>query len=65
MKEKYNNKIYTLGPLIHNNDVVDFLKENLIYPIELDNIDSLKENDTFIIRSHGVSEETYKYFKEN
>jgi len=30
IKEKYNNKVYTLGPLIHNNDVVDFLKENLI-----------------------------------
>ncbi|MFT5873922.1 MAG: (E)-4-hydroxy-3-methyl-but-2-enyl pyrophosphate reductase [Clostridium sp.] len=57
MKEKYNNSIYTLGPLIHNNDVVDFLKENSIFPIELDNIARLKENDTIIIRSHGVSEE--------
>lgn len=65
IKEKYNNEIYTLGPLIHNNDVVDFLKENLIFPIELDNIDSLKENDTIIIRSHGVSEETLNILKEN
>jgi (E)-4-hydroxy-3-methyl-but-2-enyl pyrophosphate reductase len=58
MRKKYNSKIYTLGPLIHNNDVVNFLKENLIYPIELNNIDSLEDNDTLIIRSHGVSEET-------
>jgi len=58
LKKKYNNKIYTLGPLIHNNDVVSFLKENLINPIELENIDSLEDNDTLIIRSHGVSEET-------
>ena len=65
IKEKYNNKIYTLGPLIHNNDVVDFLKENLIFPIELENIDSLKENDTIIIRSHGVSEETLNILKNN
>jgi (E)-4-hydroxy-3-methyl-but-2-enyl pyrophosphate reductase len=65
IKEKYNNEIYTLGPLIHNNDVVDFLKENLIFPIELDNISSLKENDTIIIRSHGVSEETLNILKEN
>ena len=64
MKEKYNNEIYTLGPLIHNNDVVDFLKENLIFPIELDNIESLKENDTIIIRSHGVSQANIKCFKE-
>ncbi|MBU3110816.1 4-hydroxy-3-methylbut-2-enyl diphosphate reductase [Clostridium lacusfryxellense] len=63
MRKKYNNKIYTLGPLIHNNDVVDFLKENLIYPIELNNIDSLKENDTLIIRSHGVSEDTINILK--
>jgi len=65
MKEKYNNEIYTLGPLIHNNDVVDFLKEKLIFPIELDNISSLKENDTIIIRSHGISEEALDILKKN
>ena len=64
MRKKYNTKIYTLGPLIHNNDVVNFLKENLIYPIELNNIDSLEENDTLIIRSHGVSEETINILKK-
>jgi len=65
MKEKYNNAIYTLGPLIHNNDVVNFLKDNLIFPIELDNIDSLKENDTIIIRSHGISEKALNILKKN
>ena len=65
MKKKYNNEIYTLGPLIHNNDVVHFLKENLIFPIELDNIESLKENDTIIIRSHGVSQQTLNVLKKN
>lgn len=64
IKEKYNKKIYTLGPLIHNNDVVNFLKENLIYPIELNDITSLEENDTIIIRSHGVSEETLNSLKK-
>ena len=44
---------------------MDFLKENLIFPIELDNISSLKENDTIIIRSHGVSEETLNILKKN
>ncbi len=56
-KEKYNKKIYTLGPLIHNNDVVNNLKENNIYPIELDKIDTLNSGDVIIIRSHGISEE--------
>ncbi len=65
MKEKYESEIYTLGPLIHNNDVVEFLKGNLIVPIELDNIVSLKENDTIIIRSHGVSEEALNILKKH
>ncbi|MFT5871306.1 MAG: (E)-4-hydroxy-3-methyl-but-2-enyl pyrophosphate reductase [Clostridium sp.] len=65
MKEKYNSAIYTLGPLIHNNDVVDFLKKNSIFPIELDNIARLKENDTIIIRSHGVAEKTLNILKVN
>lgn len=65
MKEKYNSEIYTLGPLIHNNDVVNFLKQNSIFPIELDNITKLKENDTIIIRSHGVSEDTLNILKKN
>jgi (E)-4-hydroxy-3-methyl-but-2-enyl pyrophosphate reductase len=63
IKENCDNEIYTLGPLIHNNDVVDFLKEKMIFPVEIQNISSLKENDTIIIRSHGVSEETLSLLK--
>ena len=29
-QNKYNKKIYTLGPLIHNSDVVNYLEENNI-----------------------------------
>jgi (E)-4-hydroxy-3-methyl-but-2-enyl pyrophosphate reductase len=65
MKKKYSCEIYTLGPLIHNNDVVNFLKENSILPIELENINKLKENDTIIIRSHGVSEDTLNTLKKS
>lgn len=28
-KEKFKGKIYTLGPLIHNNDVVNLLKKRV------------------------------------
>ena len=31
IQKQYSKKIYTLGPLIHNNDVVKFLEENNIY----------------------------------
>lgn len=53
--EKYDKTIYTLGPLIHNEDVVEFLKNKNIFPIKLEDIDKLKEGDILIIRSHGIS----------
>lgn len=56
-REKFKKKIYTLGPLIHNRDVVNNLKKKGIYPIELDDIYSLKEDDVVVIRSHGVAKD--------
>ena len=56
IKKEHNARIYTLGPLIHNNDVVKFLEENNIFSIELENIDKLNKDDVIVIRSHGVSE---------
>lgn len=56
---KYNKRIYTLGPLIHNSDVVAYLKTNNIYPVELDDINNLKQGDVVIIRSHGVPEKVF------
>ena len=57
VKEQYKKKIYTLGPLIHNNDVVEYLEENNIYAIDFDKTDSLKEGDVIVIRSHGVTKD--------
>lgn len=54
-RESSKKAIYTLGPLIHNNDVVEFLKSKDIYPVEIDELDNLNESDVIIIRSHGVS----------
>lgn len=53
---KSDKPTYTLGPIIHNDSVVNQLKEKGISPIE-----SLegKEIDTLIIRSHGVAPEVY------
>jgi small subunit ribosomal protein S1 len=63
IKKSYSKRIYTLGPLIHNNDVVNLLKENDIYPIDLNNISDLQEGDVVIIRSHGVPENVYSELK--
>lgn len=55
IQKQYNKKIYTLGPLIHNGDVVNYLEKNNIYAIDLNNLDSLNKGDVIVIRSHGVS----------
>jgi 4-hydroxy-3-methylbut-2-en-1-yl diphosphate reductase len=50
-KEKRKG-IYTLGPIIHNPQVVDKLKEKGIIPIE--NIKAKKDIRALIIRTHGI-----------
>lgn len=57
IQKQYSKKIYTLGPLIHNSDVVNYLEENKIHALELNDIDLLTKGDVIVIRSHGVSRE--------
>jgi small subunit ribosomal protein S1 len=64
IKKNYDKRIYTLGPLIHNNDVVNMLKENDIYPIELKDRSNLDKDDVIIIRSHGVPESVYSELED-
>ncbi len=59
-QKEFGKKIYTLGPLIHNNDVVNYLEDNDIFAIELSDADSLKKGDVVLIRSHGVKESVIK-----
>ncbi len=65
IQKQEEKKIYTLGPLIHNNDVVKFLEKNNIYSIELENIATLNKDDVIVIRSHGVSEEVLNLLQQN
>ena len=58
-QREYNKKIYTLGPLIHNNDVVNYLEDNDIYAIDINDIENLNSGDVILIRSHGVSKEVF------
>ena len=64
IQNEYNKKIYTLGPLIHNNDVVSYLEDHDIFSIELEDIDCLKPKDVIVIRSHGVSENILSMLEE-
>ncbi len=51
-----DKKIYTYGPIIHNEQVVDDLRRKGVAVVEHEDLKSLKEG-TLIIRSHGVSRE--------
>ena len=50
------NNIVTLGPIIHNQNVVDDLKARGVYPVELDEV---SRGQTVVIRSHGVGSDVY------
>ena len=54
--DKYEN-VYTLGPIIHNPDVVKDLEDRGVGVIE--SLDGITAADTVIIRSHGVGPDVY------
>ena len=58
-------KIFTLGPIIHNNEVVKDLESKGV--ITLNNIDEIEKvkDGVLIIRSHGVSRDVYDLLKKN
>lgn len=60
--ENSDSKVYSLGPLIHNNQAVEFLKSKKVHVI--DNIHDIK-NQKVIIRSHGVGKDVYDYAFQN
>ncbi|WP_026477893.1 4-hydroxy-3-methylbut-2-enyl diphosphate reductase [Alkaliphilus transvaalensis] len=60
-ENKNHQKIYSLGPLIHNPQVVQELKQNGVEVIE--NLEEINEGNV-IIRSHGVPERIYQVAEE-
>ena len=56
--------IYTLGPIIHNEEVVTDLAAKGVQVIEEKDLPSLTEG-TVVIRSHGVGKAIYQELKEN
>jgi len=57
-------KIYTFGPIIHNEQVVDDLENKGVEIIE--SVEQLKKipDGTVIIRSHGVSRDVYRVIED-
>ena len=56
--------IYTLGPIIHNEEVVSDLAARGVQVIEEKDLDTLSEG-TVVIRSHGVGREVYDKLEAN
>ena len=56
--------IYTLGPIIHNEEVVSDLAARGVQVIEEKDLDTLS-GGTVVIRSHGVGREVYNKLKAN
>lgn len=60
-----NNKIYCIGPLIHNEEVIkDLEKKGLIILNELSEINKLV-NEVVVIRTHGIEKEINDILKSN
>ena len=58
-----NKQVCTLGPIIHNPQMVDSLKKRGV--IIAENIDEVPKGYTVVIRSHGVDKDTYKQIEKN
>ena len=60
--ENIDSKIYTLGPLIHNDQVVEYLEKKNVYSV--DHLEDIEQNSTVIIRTHGVPKLFYDILEQ-
>jgi 4-hydroxy-3-methylbut-2-enyl diphosphate reductase len=64
-QHKGKANIYTYGPLIHNPQTVELLRNRGIIPINsLDEIPDAEQGATLVIRAHGISPEERKKIRE-
>ena len=63
--EKNKETIYTFGPIIHNEQVVEDLEKNGVSVVHtIDELKTLKKGTTVIVRSHGVGKQVYDLMEE-
>lgn len=63
LAEKYG-KIYTLGELVHNELVTEYLCEKGAICLKTEDCDKLKKGDVALIRAHGITKELESELKE-
>lgn len=57
-----HGKIYTLGPIIHNPQTVNMLKEQGVIPVE--DLSQVEDDGTVVFRTHGIKKEEEAYIRE-
>ena len=62
--KKNDEIVYTLGPIIHNEEVVKDMKRRGVEGVNIEDLNSLPKG-TVIIRSHGVSKDVYNFVKQS
>lgn len=55
LKESNHTNVYSLGPLIHNEDALKELNSKGLITVEEQQIDLIPENSIVVIRAHGVT----------
>lgn len=63
-EEETGKKVYTLGPIIHNEQVVQDLEQKGVRVIDTPEELSEAEDATVIIRSHGISADVYHQLED-
>ena len=63
--EKNKERIYTFGPIIHNEQVVSDLEKNGVFVVNsTEELKTLKPGTTVIVRSHGVGKSVYDLMEQ-
>jgi len=64
--EKNQDTIYTFGPIIHNEQVVEDLEKNGVFVVNsVEELKQIKKGTTVIVRSHGVGKAIYDLMEES
>ena len=58
------DRLFTLGPIIHNEEVVNDLEKKGVRVTSEEELKTLPEGSTVVIRSHGVGKKVYDQLKE-
>ena len=63
LEKELGKKIYTLGPIIHNKQVVNELQEKGV--ISASRVDEIERDSIVVIRAHGVTPKVYEDLNNN